>query len=710
MTIKISRVGNPDPSDIFGINISNIANNTQLWQGANWYVPQYNSNGVLTYGQILFGSNQSGIIFTNQNGVATIVCNGSAWNNSLSKINLNYVLQNLTYQSTSVTPVSKVDLQYTFDDGYGNLNFITGVTSININAVETPMIITSPQSVSVKENSNFLFSGKILFNDSDPESTLETVILKVNNGTMNLDLNDNVTISGNGTNSLVISGTIGQINNCIAKLNYIPKFNYTGADTLTIIVNDEDPTNTSGINTTTTIGITVNANIIVYNQAPSIMNLAATSVNEYTRVNFSPIIVNNNTIISDPNLNALNHGSGNYSNSNFMIMRNNGGNYQDLFGFAYMPDVSVKGNTLIVDGNVIANFTNQYGVLQIHFVNTGTIPTFSLVNEVVQAIQYSNNGIPSGNITLSYIFDNGTQGTNSSVSANININVIADNVAPINTVPVTQNLLQNTLNQNSSSIVFNSSNNNAITIDDPNNSNDTAETITLIAKNGILSFSEVVNLTKVVNHGALITATGKIADLNNALSGLTYTSNANYLGTDHIQLITNNNNPSGEFSGNLITTSNININIAQITNQAPIVNMPNITNYLANSERVTFNGNINIADPDGSNSVETVILSVNNGKLNLGTTDGLTLLNGNNSNTVTIAGNISKINYALNGLIYTPNAGYVGGDLITLKVNDNNSANVNGALSVVGSMAFNIGSSLNMPSLIVPSSINYNTS
>ena len=46
-----------------------------------------------------------------------------------------------------------------------------------------------------------------------------------------------------------------------------------------------------------------------------------------------------------------------------------GANYQDLFSFGAMPGITVGGTSLIANGNVIANFSNVNGQLQIQFIN-----------------------------------------------------------------------------------------------------------------------------------------------------------------------------------------------------------------------------------------------------------------------------------------------------------------------------------------------------
>jgi len=64
----------------------------------------------------------------------------------------------------------------------------------------------------------------------------------------------------------------------------------------------------------------------------------------------------------------------------------------------------------------------------------------------------------------------------------------------------------------------------------------------LVANNGMLQFSGISGLTNVINNASSITATGTITNLNNALNGLVYTSNAGYVGNDVVQLIVSDNN------------------------------------------------------------------------------------------------------------------------------------------------------------------------
>jgi hypothetical protein len=66
-----------------------------------------------------------------------------------------------------------------------------------------------------------------------------------------------------------------------------------------------------------------------------------------------------------------------------------------------------------------------------------------------------------------------------------------------------------------------------------------------------------------------------------------------------------------------------------------------------------------------------VMLSVSNGTLTLASTSGLTIMAGDNGTaTITIRGTLADINAALDGLAYTPGAGFSGTDTLTILSDD----------------------------------------
>ena len=265
-----------------------------------------------------------------------------------------------------------------------------------------------------------------------------------------------------------------------------------------------------------TVNITVNPMAAITGSGPAITNLSAISPDVYVAGSSTPIVINNQATLSDNLDNSLNYNLGNYSNSQLTIARSGGLNNHDLFSFAAMQDVTVSGNTLIAGGNVIANVTNYAGQLQLEFVNTGTIPTRALVNEIMQAIQYSNSGTtPPSAVNLVYSFNDGTNNSTASIAtATTTVNITTLNTAPSITVPSAQVVIENTLNQTTGTVQFNGN----ISFSDQYNTSNTLETVMLSANHRVLSFSNIMGLTNITNNSGIITATGTIANLNTALS------------------------------------------------------------------------------------------------------------------------------------------------------------------------------------------------
>jgi len=102
---------------------------------------------------------------------------------------------------------------------------------------------------------------------------------------------------------------------------------------------------------------------------------------------------------------------------------------------------------------------------------------------------------------------------------------------------------------------------------------------------------------------------------------------------------------------------------------------------------IDFHGNIYVTDPDSGTGDIRVELSVENGTLSL-----LTANSGNGTSKIVLVGSVDAVNNALKGMVYTPNAGYIGNDTLTVKTSDQGYSGVNpdfiskdaGGICVVG--------------------------
>ena len=140
--------------------------------------------------------------------------------------------------------------------------------TVTVVTLPTPAV-NAPASAAVNENNTLPFTGTRQLSVNDPSGTAEQLTLFANHGTLSLTATAGVTITGNGTSMVVITGQIGTVNSAVGSLVYTPTPGYTGADVLTVIEEDQADNELASA----TVAITVNA-------PPSIAAPAAVSLGE----------------------------------------------------------------------------------------------------------------------------------------------------------------------------------------------------------------------------------------------------------------------------------------------------------------------------------------------------------------------------------------------------------------------------------------------
>ncbi len=172
---------------------------------------------------------------------------------------------------------------------------------------------------------------------------------------------------------------------------------------------------------------------------------------------------------------------------------------------------------------------------------------------------------------------------------------------------------------------------------------------------------------------------------NGVLSGTganrTYTPNAGYQGPDSFKFtVTDTGAPA-------LTSAEATVSITvDAVNDAPVNTVPGAQSTAENAAFAFSAGNgnlISIADSDaGSNPVQ-VTLTAANGTISLNGTAGLSFSAGDGTAdaTMTFTGTIASINSALNGLVFTPAAGFSGNASLQIVTNDLGNTGSGGALS-----------------------------
>ena len=141
------------------------------------------------------------------------------------------------------------DFQYLSSDVAGNVDQTSATVSILINAVNDAPVNQLPASYTTNEDTALKLSG-LSVSDADVASGLVSVTLAVTSGTLSAATANGVTVSGAGTGTLTLSGTLADINAYLAapvtQPSYQPVADASGNVTLTMTSNDGGNTGAGG--------------------------------------------------------------------------------------------------------------------------------------------------------------------------------------------------------------------------------------------------------------------------------------------------------------------------------------------------------------------------------------------------------------------------------------------------------------------------------
>src|SRR5947209_16639181 len=236
------------------------------------------------------------------------------------------------------------------------------------------------------------------------------------------------------------------------------------------------------------------------------------------------------------------------------------------FGFSDPNDIpansllAVKMTT--VPGAGTGTFTNNGVTLN---AGDSVLATDIAAGHLVFTPTAHSNGAPEASFTFQLQDNGGTAngGVDLDQSANtVTINVNAVNDAPVNSVPVATQVVNE-----ETALTFSSGAGNAITISDIDVGSGN-ETVTLTVTSGTLALGSTAGLVPgFTNNAASITLSGTVANINAAMNGLTYHGNLNFNGADSLVVSTNDNGNTGS-GGAQIDTDSVTINVTSV-NDAP---------------------------------------------------------------------------------------------------------------------------------------------
>jgi len=262
---------------------------------------------------------------------------------------------------------------------------------------------------------------------------------------------------------------------------------------------------------------------------------------------------------------------------------------------------------------------------------------------------------------------------------------------PVVSVPAPQSVNQGT------PLVFSGGTSNPISIFDIEGGSNQIM-VTLSTAQGTLTLGSIAGVTFLngtANGQATITFSGLLANVNNALSGLTYNGANGFAGQASIQV-------SATDTGTGLTGLGTALVTVVRVDQAPVNTLPGPQSVAENGVNgplvfSTASGNaISVSDVDAAvspgNGVIQVTLTASHGTVSLGGIAGLTIISGTGANdvSVTVQGTIPNLNAALNGLSFQPAVNFVGNASLTVSTNDLGNTGLGGPQTTTSVLSINV--------------------
>lgn len=411
------------------------------------------------------------------------------------------------------------------------------------------------KSITTNPNGELSLGSLLSIADVDGDGETFTVTIETTNyGLLTIDttITDGLTssqVSGNGTRTVTLTGTLDEINTTLAATNgityvagYGNDYITPGADYLKITATDAQG------------GVTTSQKVVVV--LPAIPNAYSDNIVEGEDSNIS---IDIDTLIADINENSGSYvfgtGSADITDASGIVTTSGTISAFDSSVYIY-ADYDIDG-----DGDIDSDDTSKVIGFQLTNGKLLFSNDKSLADSNFAQFTFIPNENWSGVETFVYQYNSG-DGEISNI-AQIAIFVTASNDAPV--ITVTSSVTTN----EDTSIVFTGAN--AITLSDIDVVDATQLLdVTLHVNHGTLSLSQTTGLTIVegTDGSASLKVQGSLADLQSAISGLTYTPDQDYNGNDSLVVTLNDRGNIG--AGDVLeSTQTIAITINAV-NDAPV--------------------------------------------------------------------------------------------------------------------------------------------
>jgi hypothetical protein len=506
-----------DNSTLASANVS-ITGNFQLGQDVLAF-----TNNPATMGNItgVYDSSTGALAMSSAGATATL----AQWQAALRSI---------TYTNSSETPTAGPRIiAFRVNDG---TNINTSSKQLTVTAVnDTPVATASGGTTAFTEGDNVTstpvaIDSGITLSDLD-NSTLASATVAITgnfqSGEDELGFTNNPATMGNisasynaatGVMTLTSAGataTLAQWQAALRSVTYTDTAQTANSATRIISFTTNDGGQNSNTATKTVTVTAVDSSPIATTSGGS------SAFTEGNNVVSTPVTVDSAITLSDSDSSTL--------ASATVAITGNLQSSQDVLAFTNNPATM---------GNISANYNSATGVLSLS--SAGATATVAQWQAALRSVTYSNSSEQpnTGNRTVSFSVSDGNSSSNLATKV---VSVAAVNDAPVNSMPGAQALSQN------GTLTFNTGNGNLISISDTDAGGGVGR-VTLTVTNGLLTLSGISGLSFLVGNGSndgTTTFEGTLADINNALNGMTFTPTPGYNGTAILQVTSNDLGLSG---------------------------------------------------------------------------------------------------------------------------------------------------------------------
>jgi hypothetical protein len=611
-----------------------------------------------------FDTGKDVLTFVNQNGITGSYTSGSGLltlSGSSSVANYRTALRSVTFSTPGDDPSGAArTVTITVTDGasahatsapLARVVLVSPTNDAPLNAV--------PGARSTDEDVPLVLSGanKLSVSDPDVHGDDMQVSLSAGRGRLTLAGTSGLTsVTGDGTASVSATGERSELNAALDGLTYSPSTNLNGPDTLTLSTSDLGHNGAGGALTDNNDSVAIQVNPV--NDAPIVTTSGGSAA--FTEGALTPATV-------DPGLTLTDADSANLASATATVASNyaNATGNHDVLSCTPAPPITCL-------------FNAATGTLTLS--NSAPIAVYETV---LRSVAFANDSEdPSATSrSVTFVVDDGGSPLHASAGASRGVTVAAANDAPVNSKPGAQTTDEDTPKTLSGA--------NKVSVADVDARGDDLQ-VALAVGHGVIELGGGSGLAFAPGHPdgtSQVTFIGTLSAINAALDGTVYTPAPDYNGSDSLSIVTSDLGHNGS-GGALGDSDSVALTVTAV-NDAPKNSVPGAQSVTENAV-LTVTPSVSVGDVDAGTAPMNVKLHVTSGKLNLATITGLFTVTGDGTNDVDMTGPMADINAAMNGMTYTPNAGYNGADTFQIITNDLSASGTGGAQTDTDTVALTV--------------------